>query len=99
MFSKLKHIKDLRSQAKKMQEEMSKEVIENQKHGIAITMNGNQEILKFTLPSDALSSGNKERLEKNIVEAFDDTLKKLQRRMAEKMMKGKDISDIQLPGM
>ena len=98
MFSKLKDIKDLRSQAKKMQEEMSKEVIENQKHGISITMNGNQEILKFTLPADALSSGSKERLEKNIVEAFDDTLKKLQRRMAEKMMKGKDISDIQLPG-
>ncbi|MBT3412512.1 MAG: hypothetical protein HOJ15_01765 [Candidatus Jacksonbacteria bacterium] len=99
MFNKIKHLKDLRSQAKKLQDELSQEIIENEKHGITLKMNGNQEILGITLPEDQLSPDNKTSLEKNIKDIFEDTLKKLQRKMAEKMMKGKDISDINIPGL
>lgn len=99
MFNKIKHLKELRSQAKKLQDELSQEILENEKNGVALKMNGNQEILSISLPEDQLSPDNKERLEKNIKEAFEDTLKKLQRKMAEKMMKGKDISDINIPGL
>ena len=66
MFNKIKHLKDLRSQAKKLQDELSQEIIENEKHGITLKMNGNQEILGITLPEDQLSPDNKTSLEKNI---------------------------------
>jgi len=40
MFSKLKHLKDLRSQAKTIQSALSEEKIISEKHGISVAMDG-----------------------------------------------------------
>ena len=81
MFNKLKHLKDLRSQAKTMQDVLSTEIITTEKNGILIKMNGNMEIIDIeideNIPKDAIS--------RNLVDGLNETIKKTQRIMAQKM--------------
>ncbi|MEK7097839.1 MAG: YbaB/EbfC family nucleoid-associated protein [Patescibacteria group bacterium] len=81
MFNKLKQFKDLRDQAKKMQNALSGEVIMAEKGGVKIVMNGNMEITSVTI-NDGLS---KESLEGMVQGAVNDAIKKTQRVMAQKM--------------
>ncbi len=98
MFNKIKHLQDLRKQAKHLQDELALEIVEHTNSGVSIKMNGNQEILSFTITEELAKSGNKTKIEQAVKIAFEEILKKLQRKMAEKMMKGKSINDIQIPG-
>ncbi|MFA7702181.1 MAG: YbaB/EbfC family nucleoid-associated protein [Patescibacteria group bacterium] len=54
MFNKLKQLKDLRDQAKKMQNALSGETVTTEKNGIVITMDGNMQIngVKITAETD-----------------------------------------------
>ena len=81
MFSKLKHIKDLRGQAKTMQNALAQETIIVEKNGFTVIMNGNMEITKITI-AEHLSGEN---LESSITMAVNEAIKKTQRLMAEKM--------------
>lgn len=81
MFNKLKQLKDLRGQAKTMQNALSGEKVEIEKNGIKMTMNGNMEVLSLTIESEA----NKDQLAKNCKEVFNEGIKKTQRLMAKKM--------------
>ncbi len=81
MFNKLKQYKDLRGQAKKMQDELSKETVTVEKNGVKIVMNGNMQVESISIDKEA--SG--ESLEKSIKDCFNDALKKTQRKMAQKM--------------
>jgi DNA-binding protein YbaB len=49
MFNKLKQFKDLRSQAKTMQNALSQESVTEEKNGVKITLNGNMEIVDLQL--------------------------------------------------
>jgi DNA-binding protein YbaB len=84
LFSKLSQVKDLREQAKKMQNTLSQEIIEIENHGIKVKMDGNQNILSVNIPDGM----QKPDLEKYMPEAFNDAVKKLQKLMAEKMRRG-----------
>lgn len=81
MFSKLKHLKDLRSQAKQMQNVLADEKVVIEKSGVKITMNGNMEVISFEieegLSKDAIQSKSKD--------AINEAIKKTQRLMAQKM--------------
>ncbi|MFZ2310225.1 MAG: YbaB/EbfC family nucleoid-associated protein [Patescibacteria group bacterium] len=81
MFSKLKQIKDLRSQAKTMQEALAQETITEERGGVKITMNGNMEVLSVVI-SDGLS---KSATENDVKNCLNDSLKKAQRLMAKKL--------------
>ncbi len=81
MFSKLKQYKDLRSQAKTLQNMLAGETITVEKNGITVTMNGNMEIISLSLPADKAG----EKLAADIVPAVNEAIKKTQRLMAEKM--------------
>ena len=81
MFNKLKQFKDLRDQAKKMQNALSGEVITAEKGGVKIVMNGNMEITSVTI-NEGLS---KESLEGMVQGAVNDAIKQTQRVMAKKM--------------
>ncbi len=52
MFSKLKHLKDLRSQAKTLQGALAGESVTVEKGGIKIVMNGNMEITTLSINED-----------------------------------------------
>lgn len=80
MFNKLKQIKDLRDQAKTMQNALASESITYEKNGISITMDGNMTVTNLTI-SDKTSSD----LERNLISAYNESIKKAQQVMAKKM--------------
>jgi len=81
LFSKLKTIKDLRSQAKEMQTILKDVVVEVEHKGSKITIDGNLNIQTVTL--------NQERsvadLQQDCKTLMNDAIKKAQRKMAEKL--------------
>jgi len=81
MFNKLKMLKDLRSQAKTMQNMLAQEFIETEKNGNKLKMNGNMEIISLSL-NESLS---KESLENILKDLINDSIKKAQKIMAQKM--------------
>lgn len=81
MFNKLKQIKDLRSQAKTMQNMLADESVTAKKNGITITMNGNMEITNIELPENT----DHAKLEKSLASCLNDAIKKTQKIMAQKM--------------
>lgn len=95
LFSQLKQITDLKDQAKKLQKELETEVIESEKSGIKVTINGNQEIQKIEIIDQNLLT-NKEKLENNTKDAINDAIKKIQMVMAKKMQ---SMSGFNLPGL
>ncbi len=81
MFNKLKQFRDLRSQAKILQNTLAQETINLEKNGVKISLNGNMEITALSINPEL----SKETLEKTLTDCFNDGIKKTQRLMAEKM--------------
>ncbi|MFA6417308.1 MAG: YbaB/EbfC family nucleoid-associated protein [Candidatus Falkowbacteria bacterium] len=81
MFSKLKQFRDLRSQAKTIQDVLAQEVITEEKNGVTIKMNGNMEVLNITL-AGGMDKAAQENALKN---CFNEAVKKAQRLMAKKL--------------
>jgi DNA-binding protein YbaB len=81
MFSKLKQFRDLRSQAKTIQDVLAQEVITEEKNGVTIKMNGNMEVMSISLPSGM----DKATQESALKGCFNDAVKKAQRLMAKKL--------------
>lgn len=79
MFNKLKQIKDLKNQAKVMQDALATEIVNAQKGNVSITMNGNMEVLSVKLPAGS------ENLENDLKNCINDAVKKTQMAMAKKM--------------
>ncbi|MDO8668851.1 MAG: YbaB/EbfC family nucleoid-associated protein [Candidatus Buchananbacteria bacterium] len=85
MFNKLKQIQDLKSQASQIKKALSAETVEGSGAWgkVKVIMDGNQEIKKIEIADELLS--DKVKLENAIIEATNDTIKKVQRVMAQKM--------------
>lgn len=98
MFNKLKQFQDLRKQAKTLQNKLSEEIVEVTKGGFKIVMDGNQEIKSLEVDSNYLDPSKKESMEKEIISLVSDAVKKVQRKMAQKMMKDGSFKDLNLPG-
>jgi len=81
MFNKLKQFKDLRNQAKTLQNALAQESVEYEKNGIKIIMNGNMEITKLDISADMA----KDRLENILTEVINETIKRAQKVMAKKV--------------
>lgn len=96
MFSKLKQIKDLRDQAKKIQDSLKDVTVEGSAAWgkIKIAMNGNQEVTSVSIDPELLS--DKAKLEAGVKDAYNDTVKKAQRAMADAMKK---TGGLNLPGL
>jgi DNA-binding protein YbaB len=81
MFNKLKMLKDLRSQAKVMQNALSGETITVEKGGIKIVMNGNMEVISLDINQEI----DKSALARLLQDAINEVIKKTQKVMAQKM--------------
>jgi len=97
MFNKLKQFKDLRDQAKQMQNALSTESAEGSGAWgkVKITMNGNMEITKIDIDDELM--GNKEKLASAIKDAHKEAMKRVQKIMAKKMQDMGGLSGF--PGM
>ena len=96
MFNKIKAIQELKTQANQIKKVLAEEKIEGSGSWgkIKITMDGNQEVLSVQIADDLV--GDKSKLELGIKEAVNDTIKKAQRVMAQKMSQ---MGGIDLPGL
>lgn len=87
MFSKLKQFKDLRSQAKSLQNTLAAETVHADARGgkIQLVMDGNQKITILDIDPSLLSPDRKKEVEDGIKEAIESATKKVQKIMAEKL--------------
>ncbi len=86
MFSKLKHIKDLKKQGKMMQDELATVVQEGTSAWgkVKMTVNGNRDLVGVSIDESMLS--DKSKLEEALKEAWKDaTGMKFQMKLAKKM--------------
>ncbi|MFH1171527.1 MAG: YbaB/EbfC family nucleoid-associated protein [bacterium] len=97
MFSKLKQIKDLRSQAKTLQNQLAEETVHADAQGgkIHIVMDGNQKIVSLEIDPSLLSPEKKREIEEGIKEVVAAAVKEVQQIMVKKMR----ASGMSLPGM
>lgn len=95
MFSKLKQIKDMRAQAKKIQGALSSESVETTAAGgrVKVGMNGNQEVTSVAIDPSLLAPRERDRLQGALKDAANDAIKRVQRIMATKVkeMGGLDV--------
>jgi len=94
MFNKLKQIKDLREKAKHIQSTLAQEMVEETHRGITIQMDGNQSVKSIRIEDSLLQ--DKTSLEANLADAINNTIKKVQKKMA---MKLQQMGDLDLPGL
>lgn len=85
MFDQLKQIQNLRAQADQIKKALAEETVTGSGawNKIKITMDGNQEAKKVEIDPELLN--DKEKLEQGVTEAINDTVKKVQKIMAQKM--------------
>lgn len=96
LFNKLNQIKDLREQAKNLQNQLAQESVTIEKHGVILIMDGNQKITKLDINAELLTPERKERLENLLMEVHDEAIKKVQRLMAEKV---RSSGNFNIPGL
>lgn len=85
MFNKIKAVKDLRDQAKTMQKQLAEITDEGSAAWgkVKIKIDGNQQVLGVTIDEEMMK--DKTKLEEAMKEAFNDAVKKIQKKMAVKM--------------
>lgn len=99
MFNKIKAVKDIRQQAKQMQNALSEimEIGEGGRGAVRIAIDGNQEVSRVEITQEALA--NKERLENAVKDAINDGVKKIQKQMAKKMQEMGGLDALKNLGM
>lgn len=97
MFEKLKQYKDLRSQAKTLQNKLSTETIHAKALSgkLQIVMDGNQKVLSVEVSPELLNETMKKKMEDGIKDLFDNAHNELQKVMMKKMRSG----DLKMPDM
>ena len=97
MLNKLKQFKDIREQAKTLQNTLSQESVTIKEGGITLVMDGNLSIKSLDISEELLSPNKKEKLQKEILKAYEEAMKKMQRIMAMKMKEMGGLPNI--PGL
>ncbi len=96
MFNKLKQFKDMRGQAKQMQNVLSEESVTVKAAGdkVVLTMDGNMTLTGLAIDDELMSPDKKNKLIEALKDAHKDALKKIQRVMAMKMKEMGGLPDI-----
>ena len=87
MFSKLKQIKDMKSQAKHMEQELASVTAEGSGAWgkVKMVVDGNRNIQSISIDDSLLTLAEKDKLQDAIKEAHRDALKKMQFQLAKKL--------------
>jgi len=99
MFNKLKQFKDMRDQAKTMQDALAGESVTVKEAGdsIVLTMDGNLKMTGLAIDDELLNPAKKDKLIKGLKDAHENAQKKMQRIMAMKMKEMGGLPNI--PGL
>ena len=93
MFDKLKQFKDLRDQAKSLQDQLAEEKIEVESDGIKLLMDGNQKIISIKIDSEMSA----QQIEEKMPAILNDAIKKAQRAAVQKMQSMGGLGGMNLP--
>ena len=98
MFNKLKQFKDLRDQAKQMQNVLAQETVYADSAGgkVQIVMDGNQVATGVQIDPEFLKPERKAEVERAVKDAVNDAVKKAQTAMAKK---AREMGHLNLPGL
>lgn len=98
MFDKMKQLFDLQGKMQTVKKELENSSVESQSRGgdIKIVIRGDQKITSINIADSLLSADNKASLEKDLVNCFNEAIKKSQSLAADKM---KQVTGINLPGL
>jgi len=90
VFGQAKDLFKMQQEASRMQKQMKQTIVEgiSKDKLISIRMNGQYELEDITLADELLTSARKPQLKRDLIEAFKDSTKKLQK----ELMKDMDIS-------
>jgi len=97
MFEKLKQFKDLRDQAKSIQNLLAQETVHSDRAGgkLALVMDGNQKVLSLSVDPEYLNPERQAELERELAELVNGAIAKVQRAAAQRMQ----ASGFKLPGL
>ncbi len=98
IFSKLKQFKDLRDQAKTIQNALAKETIHADGAGgkLQLIMDGNTQVNGISIDPEFLAPEKKDRLERELKDLINNGVKKAQMVMAKK---AREMGNLNLPGL
>lgn len=87
LFSQAKDIYKMQKEARAMQKKMKEIVVSgfSKDELVEIELNGANELENIEIADELLSSAKKQKLEKNIIEAFKDATKNLQKELMKDM--------------
>jgi DNA-binding YbaB/EbfC family protein len=101
MFEKLKQIKDLREQAKKLQDALSTVSAQGSAAWgkVTVTISGTQQVTAVSIDPAMLGEGGKAALESALKDAFNDATKHIQVKAMEKMKESGGLPGLDGLGM
>ncbi|MDR0956551.1 MAG: YbaB/EbfC family nucleoid-associated protein [Endomicrobium sp.] len=96
LFKMAKEAMNMRSKLKEMEQKLKAKIIDVEYKGIKIQVNAKNEFLSLNIPDNLLKE-KKDKIEKKILEAFEEACKKAQFIMTEE---AKGLTDkIKIPGL
>ncbi|TES96046.1 YbaB/EbfC family DNA-binding protein [Patescibacteria group bacterium] len=84
MFGKMQQMREMQKQAQELKKQMETEIIEYEKDGIKIVMNGAQELQSISFDDD-FDFGDKEKVGEQLKNALNKATKESQKTVAKKM--------------
>ncbi|MFH0828628.1 MAG: YbaB/EbfC family nucleoid-associated protein [Candidatus Kerfeldbacteria bacterium] len=98
MFEKLKQYKDLRDKAKTIQSKLREVTVHASSDNghVQVVMDGNQQLIGIEIDPDSLRTEGREQLQKHIISAVNDAVKKSQTEMAQTL---KNTPGLNLPSI
>jgi DNA-binding protein YbaB len=97
LFKMAKEAMSMRSKVSEMDKKLKAYIIDIDYKGIKIQVNAKSEFLSLNIPEDLLKEEKKEKIEKNVLAAFEEARKKAQAVMAEESKK--IMGGMKIPGL
>ncbi|MEK9159197.1 MAG: YbaB/EbfC family nucleoid-associated protein [Patescibacteria group bacterium] len=99
LFGQAKDLYKLQKKAKQIKEELKNLHIEAEVNGIAVVINGEQEVVEVRIPPEMLTPENVTKLQETLLTVFNKAIKKSQEVAAEKMRGMMGDLGMDMPGM
>ncbi len=99
LFGQAKDLYKLQKQAKKIKEELKNLHIEAEINGIAVVINGEQEVVEVRIAPELLNTESQAKLQADLLTVFNKAVKKSQEVAAEKMRGMMGDLGMEMPGL
>ena len=99
LFGQAKDMYKLQKKAKQIKEELKNLHIEADVNGIAVVINGEQEVVEVRIPAEMLTPENQIKLQNELLNVFNKGIKKSQEVAAEKMRGMMGDLGMDMPGL